>query len=123
VTVFYVVHRACQIFQIDQVFGNDAELVFPVDVIDRVRKVLQLMDDLFDAVKVMISFFDAPNWPREIFQCLHLLLQLVELMTRLNILPHWVRHLFESVNLLGNLFEVVFPVNFVHRIVEGFEIG
>ena len=36
VTVFCVVHWSCKIFQIDQVFSNDAELVFPVDVVDRV---------------------------------------------------------------------------------------
>jgi len=122
VTVFCVVHRACQIFQIDQIFSNDAELVFPVDVIDRVRKILQLMDDLLDAVKVVVSFLNAPNRPRKIFQSLHLLLQLIELMACLNILSHWICHLFQSVNLLGNLFEVVLPINLVHGVVEGFEI-
>jgi len=97
--------------------------VFPVDVVHRVGEVFQLVDDLLDAVKVVVSFLNASNWSGQTFQRVHLLLQLVEVMAGLDVLPHGIGHILESVDLLCDLLEIVLSVDLVHRIVERLEIG
>jgi len=117
--MFHSVNRACKVFDVIQVLLDLIELMTPVDIQNRVIKILKICNFSLNVHERMLVL-NSVDGARKVFDVIKVLLDLIELMSVVHIFSHREVHLLQSVKALQDLTILVLTVYMKNRIIESF---